>query len=265
VRLEQQSILVADGLRLPYVAQGDPAGIPVVLLHAYVDSWRSFEPVLAHLPHSIRALVPTQRGHGDADKPTFGYALEQMAADAAAFLHAVELDAAVIVGSSSGGYVAQRFAVDFPQLTRALVLIGSPRSLRDKPAILDAVFALEDPVDRAFVREFVAATASRSVPPQFLDAMCDESCKVPAHVWKAALRGLTEAMPPSEGGAIGVPTLIVWGDQDQFLSRGDQERLAASIPRSRFVVYEGVGHIVHWEQPERVAVDIVAFVENLPR
>jgi len=49
------------------------------------------------------------------------------------------------------------------------------------------------------------------------------------------------------------------------LSRSDQERLAASIPRSRFVVYEGVGHIVHWEQPERVAADLAAFVENLPR
>lgn len=236
-----------------------------MLLHAYVDSWRSFEPVLAHLPHSIRAFAPTQRGHGDADKPASGYALEQMAADVAAFLHAVELEAAVIVGSSSGGYVAQRFALDFPQLTRALMLIGSPRSLRDKPAILDAVSALEDPVDRAFVRRFVAATATRSVPAKLLDTMCDESYKVPAHVWKAALRGLTEATPPSEGGAIGVPTLIGWGDQDQFLSRSDQERLAASIPRSRLVVYEGVGHIVHWEQPERVAADLAAFVESLPR
>jgi pimeloyl-ACP methyl ester carboxylesterase len=61
-----------------------------------------------------------------------------------------------------------------------------------------------------------------------------------------------------------VPTLIVLGGQDQFLSRSDQERVAASIPRSP-VVYEGVGHIAHWEQSERIAVDLVAFVENLPR
>jgi len=45
------------------------------------------------------------------------------------------------------------------------------------------------------------------------------------------------------------------------LSRSDQERLAASIPRSRLVVYEGVGHIAHWEQPERVAVDLAALLK----
>jgi len=45
------------------------------------------------------------------------------------------------------------------------------------------------------------------------------------------------------------------------LSRSDQERLAPSIPRSRLVVYEGVGHIAHWEQPERVAVDLAALLK----
>ncbi len=56
---------------------------------------------------------------------------------------------------------------------------------------------------------------------------------------------------------------IVWGDRDAFVPREDQARLAAAIPDSRLVVYEGAGHAVHWEQPERVAADIVAFVERL--
>ena len=58
-----------DGLRLPYVERGDPAGIPVVFLHGITDSWRSFQLVLPHLPPSIRALALTQRGHGDASRP----------------------------------------------------------------------------------------------------------------------------------------------------------------------------------------------------
>jgi pimeloyl-ACP methyl ester carboxylesterase len=61
-----------------------------------------------------------------------------------------------------------------------------------------------------------------------------------------------------------VPTLIVWGDQDELLPREDQLRLRAALPGSRLVVYEGAGHIVHWEQPERVARDIAAFVAELP-
>lgn len=46
-------VQLSNGLNLPYVEQGDPSGVPVVLLHAFADSWRSFEVVLRHLPQSI--------------------------------------------------------------------------------------------------------------------------------------------------------------------------------------------------------------------
>jgi non-heme chloroperoxidase len=59
-------------VKLPYVEQGDPSGVPVVLLHGFLDSWRSFEPMLSHLPESIHAFALTQRGHGDASRPTAG-------------------------------------------------------------------------------------------------------------------------------------------------------------------------------------------------
>lgn len=123
--------------------------------------------------------------------------------------------------------------------------------------------ALQDPVDPTFVREFVQATTSESVPPEFLESMIAESCKVPAHVWKAALQGLVEAVPPTETGTIIAPTRILWGDRDEFLPRTDQQSLAASIPGSTLVVYEGAGHVVHWEEPERVAADVVSFAESI--
>jgi len=49
------------------------------------------------------------------------------------------------------------------------------------------------------------------------------------------------------------------------VSRRDQDRLVSAVPGSRLVVYEGAGHVVHWEQPERVAADIAAFVARLDR
>ena len=68
-----KSATLPGRLRIPYVEQGDPAGVPLVLLHGYSDSWRSWEPVLAHLPHTVHAFAITQRGHGDADRPIDGY------------------------------------------------------------------------------------------------------------------------------------------------------------------------------------------------
>ena len=62
---------------------------------------------------------------------------------------------------------------------------------------------------------------------------------------------------------IKVPTLIIWGDQDTILPRSDQETLAAAIPGSRLVVYAGAGHAFYWEEPNRVASDLVAFIEAL--
>jgi pimeloyl-ACP methyl ester carboxylesterase len=181
-------------------------------------------------------------------------------------MEAVGLEAAVMVASSSAGLTVQRFAAEHPQRALGLVFVGAPRSLRGKPAVaefFDAVRQLSDPIDPAFVREFVEATVSRPVPPAFLETVIAENLKVPARVWKATLAGLLEAVPATETATITAPTLILWGDRDGFLPRSDQEALAAAIPGSRLVVYEDTGHAVHWEQPERVAADVVALAERV--
>lgn len=73
----------------------------------------------------------------------------------------VGLEQAVLVASSSATFAIQRLAIDSPHRTRGLVLIGVPWSLRDTAVgseLPQAVFALSDPVDLAFVRDFVAGT-----------------------------------------------------------------------------------------------------------
>jgi pimeloyl-ACP methyl ester carboxylesterase len=109
-----QWVRLATGVRVPYGEQGDADGVPVVFLHPYADSHRFFELALPYLPAGIHAFLPTQRGHGDADKPPSGYSLDELSGDLAAFLDAVGVGRAVVVGHSSGGYVAQRFALDHP-------------------------------------------------------------------------------------------------------------------------------------------------------
>jgi pimeloyl-ACP methyl ester carboxylesterase len=48
----------------------------------------------------------------------------------------------------------------------------------------------------------------------------------------------------------------VWGDQDAFCDRSDQDALLAAIPRARLSIYRGTGHCPHWEQPERAAAEV---------
>ena len=262
-----KSVELSNQLKLPYVEQGDPSGVPVLFLHGYADSWRTFELVLPHLPGPIRTFALTQRGHGDASRPPTGYRSHDFAADLVAFMDALYLESAVIAGGSSGGFVARRFAIDYPERTLGLVLMGSPLTLRDKPGVLEVwnstVSKLTDPIDPGFVREFQQSMLAQPVPQAFLETLVQENLKVPARVWRATFEGLLEDDSSEELDKIKAPTLIVWGDQDVILPRSDQEALAAAIAGSRLVVYPGAGHAFYWEEPERFASDLVAFIEDL--
>jgi pimeloyl-ACP methyl ester carboxylesterase len=258
-----KSVVLKNGIRLPYVEQGNEDGVPLILLHGYTDSWRSFEPVLPLLPRFIHAFVPTQRGHGDADRPISGYAPDDFAADLAAFMDALGLDAAVIAGHSMGGSIAQRFAIDHPERTLGQVLMGSFTTLR-RHAEMEAFWNLDisrltDPIGRDFVWEFQAGTASRPLPAAFLETVVQESLKVPAHVWRTAFEGLLRLDVAGELPKISAPTLILWGDRDSVATAGEQDALADAIEGSRIVIYPEVGHALHWENPERVAADLAQF------
>jgi non-heme chloroperoxidase len=263
-----KSITLPERVRLQYIAQGDPAGLPVVLLHGITDSWHSYEPVLPHLTRSLRAYAITQRGHGDAERPATGYRLQDFAADVAAFMDALAIKQAVIVGHSMGSLVAQRFALDYPARTLGLALIGSWRKINDNPSVQEfweIVSQLNDPIDPDFVREFQQSTLAKPVPETFFETVVQESLKVPARVWRAALKGLLENDAARGLVKIKAPTLIVWGDQDAFCTRGDQDDLAATIAGAQLVIYPGSGHSPQWEEPERFAADLAAFCETLVR
>ena len=120
-----KSVELPNRLKLPYVEQGDPSGLPMLLLHGVTDSWHSFERVLPYLPRSIHAFALTQRGHGNADRPAKGYRTRDLAADVALFADRFNVRSAVVVGHSMGSTNAVRFAIDYPERTLGLVLMGA--------------------------------------------------------------------------------------------------------------------------------------------
>jgi len=264
VHLKSRPARLSTGVTLQYVEQGHDSGVPVLLLHAYLDSWRSFERVLEHLPDGVHAFAPSQRGHGDSDRPPAGYGAADLVADVAAFMDALDIDAAVLVGSSSAADTVRRFALEHPARTLGLVLVGAFDTFpADAPAVREMgeeIAALTDPLDPGFVHDFVAGTAGDAVPPDFLDTMVAESRKVAAHVWREMFDGLLDAAPLA--GTIDAPTLILWGDADPICSRDEQQALLDAIPLAELRSYPGVGHLVHWEEPEQVAADIARFARR---
>ena len=257
-------VRLSTGVSLRYVASGATSGTPVLLLHPWGESLRCFEQLLPLLPATIRAIAMDQRGHGQADKPTDGYTLTDFAEDVEAFMDALDVPAAVLLGSSSGGYVAQQVAISSPARVTGLVLVGSPRSLQGRPPFADELDRLTDPIDREWVEESLTwFPRFHQVPDWYIEDRVSDGVRMPAHVWRDVFTGLITATPPTELATITTPTLIMWGDRDELLKREDQVALSAAIPGSRLVVYEGTGHLVLWEQPERVATDLTAFVESV--
>lgn len=264
-----RQLRLSTGITVPCLLQdnrqnnSDGGTTPLLLLHAWGESRRSFDRLIPHLP-GRRLYAPDLRGQGAADKPADGYSLAEQAEDTAAILDALDEPRAAVVGSSSGGYVAQQLALNHPEKVAALVLVGSPLSLQGRPAFADEVDTLSDPLDEAWVRDSLTwFPLVHDVPAWYIEDRVRDGLHMPAHAWKAILNGLCDATPPTESGTILAPTLILWGAQDKLLPRADQETLAARIPGAVLKVYPDVAHLVLWECPDRVSEDINAFLRAL--
>lgn len=262
-----KSISLSTGVKLEYIEQGDPNGVPVILLHGFPDSWRSYEQVLNHLPKSFHVFAISQRGHGNSDKPAKGYFPKDFAGDVAAFIKALQLPPAVIVGHSMGATITQQFVLTYPQLVRGIVLEGAIASFNDKKDMMDykqLVDQLQDPMDTALAREFQQSTLANPIPENYFNVLLSESMKVKASVWKGVWEGLTNgANFRTTIYQVKKPALIIWGDKDNFGPRADQDLFVTAIVGSQLVVYKGTGHSLHWEEPLRFANDISNFINSI--
>jgi non-heme chloroperoxidase len=254
-------------VRLEFAEQGNRSGTPVIALHGVTDSWRSFEPVLPHLPPDLRVLALTQRGHGGSDKPAGGYRPPDFAADVVAFMDALAIERAVLVGHSMGSVNAMRCAIDHSSRVAGLLLAGTMPWFGRPPELQafhrEQIVPLTDPVPEAFARDFQCSTLARPIAASMLDRFVAESLKAPAHVWRAAFDGFIADDFSARLRQIEVPTLIVWGRHDAFCSADDQAAMQALIRTARLVEYADAGHAMHWEEPRRFALDLTRFVTSV--
>ena len=254
------------GVGLDVLQSGDPTGVPLVLLHGLSDSLLSMRPMMEHLPKGVRVIAITQRGHGDSSKPAGPYTTDAFVGDAVAAMDRLGVRRAVVFGHSMGSIVAQRLAMRHPERVAGLVLEGAFPGLKGNPAVEafydEAIKDLCDPIDPAFARAFQESTIARPLAPELLDLVTAESCKLPAHAWRAIFEDLMAYDLGPDLPRIQAPTLLLWGDQDGFVTRADQDRLLAGIRGSALTVFEGTGHDPHWEEPARAAELIAVFIQR---
>ena len=187
--------------------------------------------MLPHLPDDIRAVAVSMRGHGDAPKPESDYTIEELAGDVIALMEELDLGPAVLVGHSMGTMVAERIAIEVPERVLGLVLAGAfGQPQRNSPGLLE-----------------------------LRDEFGDETQKVPAHVWRGIFSAFPEVDYAAELAALAPPALIVQGERDEMIPPEERNVLLGILPSARLIVYEGAGHALHWEQPERFVADVVEF------
>jgi pimeloyl-ACP methyl ester carboxylesterase len=252
-----------DGREVHLVMSG-PEGPKVLFVHGYIDSWRSFERMFSFLSDDFLLVAVDQRGHGESDQAD-GYAIADFVADMIELIASKSKVPVHLVGHSLGAIVAHRVASLRPDLVSSIVLIGGAVTSAGNSGLTklyEDLRDLDDPIPYQFAYDFQKATAFQPLPAEVLQGYVEESMKVRARAWKAALHGLI-ADPHVPGAAPDVPALVLWGEHDEVFPLDYQIPLRGWIPDAKFINYPDLGHAPQWEDPRRISADLREFISRV--
>jgi pimeloyl-ACP methyl ester carboxylesterase len=277
-------------VRLAVAEAGDPSGEPVVLLHGFPEhshSWRFQLPALAEAGY--HAVAPDLRGFGGSDRPTAveAYAAPALVGDVAGLIGALGHERAHVVGHDWGGSLAWGLAGNLPGMVRSLTILNAPQGpvsarlrredagqrakswymlLFQFPGVAEAWLSDDD---FANLRGFVFDTAAPGTfPPEdrevFVDALRRDGALTAALNWyRANMPPASWLRDPPDPPEITVPTMIIWGDADAYMSPELLERSAATVTGPlRVERLPGVSHWVQQEVPDRVNELLLDFLRD---
>ena len=261
----KKEVRLPNGLGLAYVEAGDPNGEPLLLLHGYTDSSRSFSPMVPYLS-GYRLLIPDQRGHGASDAPECCYGTSQFAYEARLFLDALGVKRAAVVGHSLGSMVAISLAADNPERVSKIVLIGSTALVPVKRGdwLYDNATTMKAKLDPStqFAKDWHPANQPTKVDPQFASAVNDELLRIPPHVWRRVMRELSYVPVGRHAADVKAPVLVLSGGKDNLFPTEHHQSLLKAFPHAEAHVFAELGHNPNWEQPEAVASAIDLFLKS---
>ena len=256
------SLITANNTKINYIEQGtgDEA---IVFVHGYSGSLGDWRHTLELLPKEYHAHALDQRGHGQSEKPG-SYKLAEVVEDIYAFSRELGLGRFVYVGHSLGGKIGYRFALDHPEVLKAMVL-AAPSPAHD----------FIPPDQRTGFIEMITSAFSS---PEGVQTFFKQTSNPPGEeVLNELMNGFMTADPVAKEecavwwistnledrlGEIRIPTLIVAGAKDDLPVEWEK-RYADKIKGCRFEVFEDSGHFIPQESPQRFVDLLTGFIEEV--
>jgi pimeloyl-ACP methyl ester carboxylesterase len=257
-----------NGINVEYRDEG--TGLPVIFVHAFPLNQTMWDDQVAALRKHCRAITLDLRGFGRSDAPQGPYRMDEMAADVRALMAVLNLEKAVLVGLSMGGYIALALYRNYPEIFRALVLAdtrasGDTNEARERR--LKSAEKAEVDGSKAIAWDMVPLLLGRSTLDnrpsvvQRVQAMIESN--TPQGI-AGAQRGMAERRDSTYIlGGIDFPVLIVVGSEDTLTPVAEAESLRNGIPGARLRVIEGAGHLSNMEQPDQFNTTLIEFIETL--
>jgi len=263
--------VAAVGLRLRVSDAGPRDGPVVIMLHGYgssLETWHYWEQPLAKRYRVIRYDLP---GFGlTGPDPSRIYNDERDITVLAALMDRLGVRRATIIGSSSGGEVAWKFAAERPDRVDRLVLVSpdgfaDPNVYGKKPQLPDLIelfrfmspeLVLKPAMSNAYndphkLKDSTYARAKDLIlAPGVRQAMIDR------------LRQNVLVDPLPILARIRAPTLVMWGDKDTLEPPANAPLFEKAIPGAKLVMLPGIGHIPFREDPKGSLIPLQAFLDS---
>lgn len=248
---------------LAYVRQG--SGDPLLLVMGVAGHHRMWgQPFLDRLAERFDVVAFDHRGIGESHFVQEPFTVADLAEDSAAVLDHLGWASAHVIGISMGGVVAQELALTRPERVRRLVLGCTWPDPHDAwaPGVgkLAEAAASGDPVLAARLMFEANVSPEFASEPHRFEQFTTEAAaaRVPGPVVLMQMQAASTHDVKGRLGDLGVPTLVLHGTADDVIRSSAGERLASLIPGARLELWEGVGHLFFWEQPDRAAGAVTA-------
>jgi pimeloyl-ACP methyl ester carboxylesterase len=230
-------------------------GPALVLLHGFSHDARAWRPQVETLAEHFTIIAWDAPGAGQSSDPPGAFGIGDWADCLAGVFDHADIQRAHIVGLSWGGLLAQEFFRSYSNRVLSLVLAdtyaGWKGSLSEKVARERLSACLRDSSlpAREFVPRYLPGMLSRSVGQEVreeLAAIMSDFHPVGFRLMAAALaESDTRDLLPR----IDVPTLLVWGEEDERSPLSIGHQLANSIPEAKLAIIPGAGHVSNLEAP----------------
>jgi 3-oxoadipate enol-lactonase len=267
-QIEEHDVMLPGGGRIHYRTAGT-GSIATVFLHGYTFSSAMWTRVLETLPAGYCGYAIDIRGFGLSHQPDNGYSFAELGAEVLAFMDALQIGKAVLVGQSMGGMVLQTLALTHPERALAFVLTDCMAMTQPAIGLLPRIQTQIDSYGTADANLTIFAAAT----PRFFDKANITDAELAAFVdvnlqaGNAALKQVIthvfsyEQIDSARYATIMVPSLIVIGSHD-LIPFAAAVSLNDALPNSEIFIVERSGHTPMWEAPERWNAGVFGFLQR---